>query len=85
MATNFEPNECVNFVQSTTIGTNQTKAINSKCYDTFCSIKKLVPMASFSVTPDMSKRAPTQRLKMNKTEAIMINKNMMCKQFSSLL
>ena len=33
MATNFEPNECVIFVQSTKIGTHENKAIHSiwKC------------------------------------------------------
>ena len=30
MATNFEPHECVNFVQSTKIGTHENKAIHSK-------------------------------------------------------
>ena len=29
MATNFEPHECVNFGQSTKIGTNKNKAIHS--------------------------------------------------------
>ena len=29
MATNFEPHECVNFVQSTKIGTHKNKAIHS--------------------------------------------------------
>ena len=35
--TNFEPNECVIFVQSKKIGANETKAIHSiiwKSYDT---------------------------------------------------
>ena len=29
MATNFEPHECVNFVESTKIGTHENKAIHS--------------------------------------------------------
>ena len=29
MATNFEPHECANFVQSTKIGTHENKAIHS--------------------------------------------------------
>ena len=31
MTTNFEPNECVIFVQSTKIGTHENKAIHSMC------------------------------------------------------
>ena len=30
MATNFEPHDCVIFVQSTKIGTHENKAIHSK-------------------------------------------------------
>ena len=29
MATNFKPDECLNFVQSTKIGTHENKAIHS--------------------------------------------------------
>ena len=29
MAMNFEPNECVNFIQSTKIGTHENKVIHS--------------------------------------------------------
>ena len=32
MATNFEPHEYVNFVQSTKIGTHENKAIHSMSY-----------------------------------------------------
>ena len=32
MTTNFEPNECVNFTQSTKIGTHENKAIHSRVY-----------------------------------------------------
>ena len=31
MVTNFEPNECPIFVQSTKIGTHKNKAIHSTC------------------------------------------------------
>ena len=34
MATNFEPHECVMFVQSTKIGTHENKAIHSNSYTT---------------------------------------------------
>ena len=46
MATNFEPNECVIYVQSTKIGTHENKAIHSmqaKYITAFSSSKARVP------------------------------------------
>ena len=37
LATNFEPHECVIFVQSTKIGTHENKAIHSMCVFPFVS------------------------------------------------
>ena len=35
MSTNFEPHECVIFVQSTKIGTHENKATHRKLYSAF--------------------------------------------------
>ena len=55
MATNFEPHECVIFVQSTKIGTHENKAIHSKlCHSMHLGVFLVKVSITFSILTVLS-------------------------------